>query len=190
MSKRILYLLFALSIGLNVGVIGTTLTHKMSEPRKGPPRRNIEGTKGRPGQKPDPANLVEEHLFGMTQHLGLSEEQQDSIRKILEQHAPRLSELQNAMAESGPRLAEAYSGSGFDAEAFRELAAEISANRSQLDSLSTVVLVAEAAVLTPEQRLKFSYVVATIHTGPQPGGRKGGPPREGGPPPGGRPPRK
>lgn len=180
MSKRIIYLLLAVSLGLNVGVITTTLVHRKAGPPPGPPPG---GGGQHPGQHPDPARLVEDQVRGMTRHLDLTDDQQQAIRTVLERHAEEMIELQIAAADAGRRLVDAYAAPGFDPDAFRQLTAETSAARSRLDSLSAVVLVAEAALLTPEQRVMFSKVAPTIHSRPQPPPRPGGPPHEGGPPP-------
>lgn len=175
MSKNILYLLLAASLGLNVGVIATTLAHRMTGPREGPPPAS--GDLGGPGPRLSPEQLVETHLRGMTRHLGLDPEQQQSIRAVLEKFAPQQMEFQMEVRNTGRRLTDAFGAPGFDPEGFRRLTAEASAARSRLDSLSTVMLVSEAAVLTPEQRRKFAQVAPSIHSNPQgPRSKGGGPP--------------
>lgn len=185
MSKRIIHLLLAVSLGLNVGVISTTLVHRAATPPPGP---RPGGGEPRP-ERPDPARLVEGHVQGMTQHLDLDAGQQEAIRNALEPHAAELASLQAQVAEAGRRLSSAFAASEFDHRGFLRLTAETSTVRARLDSLSAVLLVAEAAVLNPEQRLKFSNVASIVHTQPQQPPRAGGPqqgggpPRDGGPPP-------
>ena len=188
MSKKLIYLLLAVSLGLNIGVIATTLIHRGGKtppppagPRAGDRRPlTVEG-------------LVEGHLKGITEHLGLSEEQRQAIRELLERHAPQQVTLQRRVAETGRRLEETYAAREFDPELFRRFAAEASEARSRLDSLSAVVLLAETSVLSDEQRLRFAEVALRVHGGqtPPPGQKsrpgQGAPPR-GGPPPGGPPP--
>jgi Spy/CpxP family protein refolding chaperone len=176
MSKRIIYLLLAVSLGLNVGVIATTLVHRTAGPATGP-RPGPGGIGGpRPGQQPDPARIVEEHVRGMTRHLDLDAEQQQAIRAIMEHHTPELIRLQRGANEAGRLLTEAYAAPHFNTEGFLRLTAEASAARARLDSLSGQMLASEAAVLTPQQRLQFSAVAPTIHSQPQR-------PRENRPPP-------
>ena len=57
MSKKLIYLLLAVSLGLNIGVIATTLIHRNSKPA--PPRRAPQGEQRRPV---DAATLVEHIL--------------------------------------------------------------------------------------------------------------------------------
>lgn len=178
MSKKLIYLLLVVSLGINAGVIATTIIHRRPPAHQGPP----PGPGGRGGPEamlpPDPGKIAEDHVRGMTQHLGLDAEQQQAVREVLEQHAPQLVKYQIDVEETGRRLAEAFAAPTFDPEQFQQLAAEASAARSRLDSLSAEMLVAEAAVLTPEQRLKFAEVAASVHINPQqPPGRGGPPPR-------------
>jgi Spy/CpxP family protein refolding chaperone len=118
---------------------------------------------------------VEDHVQGITRHLELDSEQQQAIRTVMERHALQLVRFQEDVDTRGRRLADAYGASTFDAERFRQLTTEASTARSRLDSLSAVMLVAEAAVLTPEQRRKFAEVAPTIHSHPQQPPRQDGP---------------
>ena len=169
MSKRIIYLLLAVSLGLNVGVIAMTVANRAAQPPQGPPPG--------PGPGPaDPARLVEGHLRGMTQHLDLNDEQQKSIREILERHTSQMTQLRAEADEAGRRLAEAYGAPNFDEERFRQLTTETGAARARMDSLSAEMLVAEASVLNSEQRRKFAAVAPALHSNPPQGPRRNGPP--------------
>lgn len=187
MSKKLIYILLAVSLGINVGVVATTVLHRASHPQGLPPGPGGGAPPpGQPGSPPDPARLVESHLQGITRHLGLDADQQRVVRAVLEQYAPQLIELQAETSRAAQRLTDLFGAPTFDPERFRKLTAETGAARSRLDSLSAVMLVAEAAVLTPEQRLKYAEVAPSIHSRPRqprhgPGG-PGGPDRPGGPP--------
>lgn len=174
MSNKLIHLLLAVSLGLNVGVIAMTLVHQPTRGHHPPPPGRGNQTHGPP---PDPGQLVQNHLRGITGHLGLNPAQQREIRAVLEDHAPQLIRLQVDADEAGDRLVQAYAEPTFSPLEFRRLTAEASAARARLDSLSAVMLVAEAATLTPEQRRKFAEVAPLVHRDPGP------PPREGGPPP-------
>jgi hypothetical protein len=141
MLKKILYLLLAVSLGVNAGLLAVTLKHRGQPP---PPQQQLP-----PGHPPDPQRLVEDHLSGMTRHLGLDPEQQAEIRAILARNAARLADLRLEAAEA------------------QRLVADASAARAAVDSLSAVMLRAEAAVPTPEQRAIFAEVAPTIHADPQ-----------------------
>ena len=176
MSKKIIYLLLAVSIGLNVGVIATTVLHQVGNPPPGPGPR----ARGRPPARATPrprTRFWTTTCAGMTRHLDLDAGQQEAIRAVLEVQMPRLVEARAAAEAANRRLVEVFGAPDFDPDAFRRLAAEASASRARVDSLSAVMLVAEAALLTPEQRLKFAAVAPTIHSSPQ------NPPRRDGPPP-------
>lgn len=182
MSKRLIALLLALSIGLNVGVIATTLFQDWRDSQGKP---TLPGG-GHPDQGPpsSPEQLVDVHLQGITRHLGIDVTQQQAIREVLELHAPQLLELQAEVARTDRELSEAFAAPEFDPERFRRLAAAVGAARARLDSLSAVMLVAEAAFLTPQQRVKFSAAAPMVPSQPQRGPGQGGPPPPGaGPPP-------
>ncbi len=172
MSKRILYILLALSLGLNLGIIGMTLVHQATKPAldKPPGQGGREGLN--PARYPDPSTLVNNHIIGMTRHLDLDQEQQKAIRAVLERYAPQQIKFQTDAAEAGRHLADAFAAPVFDPEQIERLTAKASAKRTLLDSLSAVMLVAEAAVLSPEQRRKYAAVAPSIHSKPQhhPGG--------------------
>lgn len=170
MMKKMLYLLLAVSLGVNAGLLVVTLKHRDQPPPppgQPPPGDRIDGRPGQPpGPPPDPRHMAETHLAGMTRHLDLDPEQQREIRAILERDAVRLADLQRASADAGRRISDAFAAPDFDPEAFLRLVTETSAVRATLDSLSAVMLTGEAAVLTPEQRTKFAEVAPDIHVNP------------------------
>ena len=112
----------------------------------------------------------------MTRHLALDQDQQAAIRQIMEHYAPELAVLQDRARESAGRLADAFARPVFEPEHFKELTEQASSARARVDSLSGVMLVAEAEVLTPSQRRKFAEVAPTIHSNPQRPGRERRPP--------------
>lgn len=184
MSKRILQLVLIASLGVNVGVIATTLAHRAGGPPPGRPMGPGNGAPPDAERVQDPARLAEDHVMGMTQHLDLDEAQQQAVRSIMDEHSPRLVELQSEVRAVSRRLSDAFAAPTFDADRFRRLTAEAGAARARLDSLAAVMLVAEAAVLDPEQRRKFAAVAPSMHSNPQGPRRDAGrPPREGEPPP-------
>jgi Spy/CpxP family protein refolding chaperone len=168
MGKKILYLALAVSLGLNAGLVVVTLYNSRAlETSRGIPGHPSGHPTGHPpGRPPDPSRLVDDHVRGVTQHLGLSTEQQQEIRMVLEQHAPQLVELQRQVAELRVQLSEAFAAPQFDIKRFQKLTRASSAARSAMDSLSAMMLVGEAAVLTPEQRIKFAEVAPTVHLQP------------------------
>ena len=180
MSKMLIRLLLAVSVGINLGVVGMTLMRGTEPHLQGPP----PGHGHRPGARPDPAQIVDDHLLRMTRHLDLSPKQQNDVRSILEIHTPQLVELRIQTEQSARLLTKAFSASSFDPEIFHQMTAKMNATRTQLDPLSAMMLVAEATILTPQQREKFAQVASSIFAGQQTPTRPGGRPRGGGPPPG------
>jgi Spy/CpxP family protein refolding chaperone len=172
MSHRILYLILAVSVGLNIGLVGTTLIHRADREPHGLP----QGPGPNQGPAGGPDNLVDEHLRGMTRHLDLDQEQQVAIRQIMEHYASELAVLQDRARTAAGRLADGFAHPVFEPAHFKELTEEASLARARVDSLSGVMLVAEAEVLTPEQRRKFAEVAPVIHSSPRRPGRGGGPP--------------
>lgn len=189
MSQKIFYLILAVSLGLNIGLVATTMIHRTNLPPQGPPSGPGGGPGGDPGSPPDPQTMVEQHVRGITRHLDLDPQQQQAIRVIMEQRAPQLIEYQMAAAEAARRLVEVFASPDFDPQEFQRLTAQTSLARASLDSLSAVMLVEETAVLTVDQRQKYAKVAPTIHSNPQRPQAEGGPPGRDGPPPeGDRPP--
>lgn len=163
MSKKTIYLLLALSIGINLGVMGMTLLNGGAEQPLGPRPDGPRGEADRgPGVRPNPEQLVQRHLQGMTQHLELDAEQQQAVRLIMERYMPEQAERQLRVDQTSNQLSRAYAAPVFDAAQFRRLTEAASRAHLELDSLSTVMLVAEAEVLTPDQRRKFAAAAPTL----------------------------
>ncbi len=182
MTRRVIIILLAASLGLNIGLLAASRLHRGHE--SGPPP-GPGGPGGLGDTLPDPMAMVETHVQGMTRQLDLDEQQQQAIRSVLMAHAQPMAELQQAVAASSLLLTRIYAAPGFDADRFAGQAAATASLRSRLDSLSAQMLAAEARVLTPEQRRIFAEVVGG------PASVSPGPPDRGGPPPprGERPPR-
>ncbi|MBK7701783.1 MAG: periplasmic heavy metal sensor [bacterium] len=178
MSKTIVYLLLAASLGLNAGLITTTLIHRPNPAVPGLRHEPDGGRDQEPGPRPGPGQIVDEHVRGMTQHLDLDAQQQQAVRAVLERHAPQLARLQADADDAGRKLSAVYAAAEFDPGRFIQLTAAAGAARARVDSLSAVMLVDEAAVLTTQQRRLFAEVAPTIHSAPQgPPGRNRPPPR-------------
>lgn len=160
--KKVVYLLLALSIGLNAGLL---IIQQSEPPRPGP------GPMGeRPSERPrpmEPGVIIENHLEGMTRHLDLDEEQRQAIRLVLETHMPSLSEARRQSEQANRHISEAFGDPGFDPIKFKVLSRQASMARSRADSLSSLMLIGEAAVLTDEQREKYAEVAPMVHSSPQ-----------------------
>lgn len=176
--KRGWFLLLALSLGLNAGLLATRTTGQ------GGPRPHERPRPPAPG---GPGGMVDNHLGPMTEHLGLDEAQQAAVRAVLEAGLPRIAERQRALRDLERSIKDAYAAPRFEADAFAGLVARAAAARAAVDSLTAAMLVEEAAVLSPDQRRRFADVAQGVYGGRRAGpGRPEGGPHPPGPPPGGR----
>jgi Spy/CpxP family protein refolding chaperone len=146
--RRIWFLVIAVSVGLNAGLLIKSM---------GP---GLEG----PGREPAPGHLpgeghfesvVENHLRRMTESLELDDEQRSTIAAIHVRLMPRIAAERRAMGEMRRTIASLFASPEFNPEAFQALARELSEAQARLDSLVTEAMLGEAAVLSPEQRQKY-----------------------------------
>ncbi len=171
MSKRVLYTLLAVSIGLNLGMIGTTVAYRTSRPA--PPSPG-------PADRAGPEKFVEEHVAGITNHLGLDAEQSGAVREILERRVSELMRMRERAELATRRLSDGFAAPEFDSDLFLQLSRDANRAKADVDSIAALILVEEAAVLTPEQRRRFAEVAPEIHGRPfTPPPREGPPPRGG-----------
>ena len=132
MSQKIIYLLLAVSVGINFGVVGMTFIGGPDQQPQLPPPGPDGGDN--PGPRPNPEQMVQRHLEGMTRHLDLDAEQQQAVRLIMEQHMPEQAERQLAVDQTSQELSLAYAAPDFDAENFRRLTAAASRARAGLQN--------------------------------------------------------
>jgi len=177
MSKMYIRLLLAVSIGINLGVVGMTLMRNTSPNFQGPPPGPPKGENHAPGKHPAPGLLVDDHIQRMTHHLDLNLEQQEAIRTIMETYSPQLTELRRNVEQNSLSLTREFLAHSFDPESFRRQASELSAARARIDSLSALMLASEAAVLDTRQRREFAKIAPLFNAPRQTPPRHGGPPR-------------
>ncbi len=106
MSQKIIYLLLAVSVGINLGVVGMTFIGGPGQQPQLPPPGPDGGDN--PGPRPNPEQMVQRHLEGMTRHLDLDAEQQQAVRLIMEQHMPEQAERQLVVTQTSRELSPAY----------------------------------------------------------------------------------
>ena len=186
--KRGLFILLALSLGLNAGLLYV----RWASPAAGPRPRNMDRPAPLHPGSSEPADLVAAHLTGMTRHLQLDDSQQNAVESILRTRIPLLTTLREESRQADGRLAEAFAAAEFVPEEFSGLVRDASLRRARMDSLAGEILLLEATVLTPEQRVRFAEVAPGIYSGPPGGPRRGRrpPPGQEPPPAGGPPPRR
>ncbi len=170
--RRGLFLLLALSLGLNGGLLYVRFAHRPPSDDRAMPLAP------RPTLPRDAEVAVRDHLAGLVRDLDLTAAQEESIRAILVAHMPRMTELLRRTSEANRLIGEAFAAPEFDVEPFRQLVREASAARARADSLSAVMLLGEARILTPQQRARFARTAPTVYSTTHPES----PPREGEPP--------
>lgn len=162
------FLLLAVSLSLNMGLLYVRIADRHPPrfdrsdhaDRRGPPHLIQDET-------PPPETVARDHLAAITRHLDLDTSQQSAVRMLLEEYMPGMGALQRDSREAGRHISDAFAAPDFDPERFRILAERASRARMRVDSMSTVMLIGEASVLTPEQRALFSEVAPTAFTGPR-----------------------
>ena len=186
--KRIWFLAFAVSLGLNAGLLYVTFSQKGEAPGSERPHRfrDAPGDPGRgqrerpPGPLEDVGSIIEEHLGRMTRDLHLSEQQRSSIGKIHEELLPQVHAERRGMEKLRRTLASHYSRPTIDTSEFRALVDQLSTAQMRLDSLLAEVMLGEAALLTHEQRQRYVREMPWGHPVPPPNrppqGPRGKPP--------------
>lgn len=179
--KRTLLIILAFSLGLNAGLgwyLGTARKHAPG--RQGPPPRE-NANAGRTDSSPTPGDtesVINAHLATLHRDLGLDDAQVSALRALLGAKMPEMAVLLHRTTEANRRISDAYAVADLDTVRFRELVAAASAARTRADSLSSVILLAEADILTPQQRTKFAHTApvaySMVRRDPQP--RADGPP--------------
>lgn len=182
------FLLLALSIGLNAGLISMQLSSDDGESGRRPPFPEGRSPIGRGFDfQPDPERLVEHHLARIAEQLELTDAQRDSIDATLREMVPQLLKQRNRMRDLRERIERAYRNPDLDPLVFRGFIRELADASATLDSLTAEVMLREASFLTPEQREAYMDTMPWGREGPHRGmgpGHRGRGLRPGGRPPG------
>ncbi len=170
--RRGWYFLLALSLGLNAGLLYTTLSardlpawHSELDRAPGPGHPPMEGgghpagcpqamSGALPGE-PACAPMINDRLKNMESVLALNEAQREGMRKTLDEMLPRILAERDAVRKIRGSVQGEYSKSAIDAEAIRGLIAQLAASQARLDSLTAETILRESALLTREQRLEY-----------------------------------
>lgn len=139
--RRVLYFLLLLSLGLNAGLLYDRFQSedRRSIRRAGWPPENVD-------------ELLERHLDRMGGRLSLEPSQRSAIAALLKEHLPKILEQGKSVREARRSLSELYGATELDAEAFRTQVEILTEAQAELDRLVGEAMIAEATVLTPEQR--------------------------------------
>lgn len=184
MRRRWLIPLLLLSLGLNAGFLVIRF-----RPRRRPPQR--------PPHSSDMSGHLQQHLSRMTDHLGLTEEQQGKLQAVYDRSFPAILEASTLARDRRRALAECFGSIEVKAGELKAMLENLGAAHAALDSAMADIILSESSILTSEQRRLYLEEIPWGQSregagGPPPGrgpggGRPGG--RPGGGPPGGRPPR-
>jgi Spy/CpxP family protein refolding chaperone len=150
--RRLPYLVLALSLGLNAGLIYVTLN---GGDTRTPPMHGA----GRPRHEParDPELLVAQHVERMSEDLSLSSEQQETIRTTLLRWMPEILAQQRRIGDLRRSIVDLYVESELDSGRFQAVVARLSEAQARLDSLATAAMLGEAEILTREQRTRYVH---------------------------------
>lgn len=163
--KRGWFLLLALSLGLNAGLLYTVLSGSGWGRREfipGPFIRDAEapfppGTSPhRPGQCPrDCEHLVHHRLGRMAEYLDLDEGLRRQMAGILEEMLPRILAERDAVQEARLAMRAEYRKPDADPARVRTLVQRMGNAQMRLDSLTAETMLLEAGLLSPQQRARY-----------------------------------
>jgi hypothetical protein len=167
------FLALALSLGLNGGMFWVQLSSR-GGPLPRPPwaeSRRFRGER-RPPRPPDPARLVTLHLKRMDERLELAAGKRAEIETLLREALPRVVEGHERVREAREAITDAYRSDSLDDARFRDLVRALNGRQTTLDSATAELMLAEARLLTPEQRERYAGFLPW--GGPERGDRSSG----------------
>jgi len=174
--KRLGYLVLALSLGLNAGLLWVHFQHRSGHERHGQRR-----PAGERGPRPDPRDpevgkaMVERHLRRLQEELDLSSEQRAAIAAVWEQNLPAIRATRERLRGLRSEMRDGLAAAEIDSVALRALARQAAAAQVELDSLTAGTMLAEAHHLQPEQRRRYAEIMPWVSPGRMLDGRPGRP---------------
>ncbi|RPJ42747.1 MAG: periplasmic heavy metal sensor [Candidatus Latescibacterota bacterium] len=167
--KRGWFLVLAISIGLNAGLLAMTIAGARREATFLP--RPFVSPRG-PGGGPEAPLRVEPKAFAMhrlrrlAKTLDLTEDQRTRLAGIVTENMSRIGEEGERVQQARLALREECRKPTPDAAAVRQLVRRINDTQAKLDSLVAETMLREADVLTPDQRVRYFEAVPWEHGGP------------------------
>ncbi|MFC2173151.1 Spy/CpxP family protein refolding chaperone [Acidobacteriota bacterium] len=147
--KRMLYLLFALSFGLNAGLLYVQFAgHEKAEGREHRDRDHRDPR--------DTDELIERRVRRMTRDLGLDAAQQEAMTAALRETLPEVFAQTQALRTKHLDLAAEFSKATMDPERIRALVRDLTQIQGELDAKASEAMIKEASLLSPEQRVRFA----------------------------------
>jgi Spy/CpxP family protein refolding chaperone len=174
--KRLWYLVLALSLGLNAGLLWVHFHHRSEHERHGP--RRAQGEHGRRSDSRDPEvgkAMVDRHLARLEKELDLTPEQRTAIAAIWEQNLPAIRTTRERLRGLRSEMRDGLAAAEIDSVALRVLARQAAAAQVELDSLTAGTMLAEAHHLQPEQRRRYAEIMPWVSPGRMLDGRPGRP---------------
>jgi Spy/CpxP family protein refolding chaperone len=163
--RRVAFVLLALSLGLNAGLLYTVISHRHAHgsrgfERLGPPsdRAGLPGgPRGLHGTHPTPdvISFAQRRLARIVDWLDLDAAQREAMRAILDESMPRILAQRDAVRAARHRAAEQYLKPAVDPDSVRIAVRRLTAAQAALDSLVAETMSREAKLLTPEQRARY-----------------------------------
>ena len=161
--KRAWFLLLALSLGLNVGLLYVTLSPRslagpagdeiaapaLQVPAAPPPG---EGHLCSPADPLSCDKLLRRRLHRMAGMLHLEAGQRDEMHGILGEMLPRIMAERERVQRMRARIHEEYMKPAIDPGLVRTFVADLNAAQARLDSLTAETILRESEVLSVEQR--------------------------------------
>lgn len=169
--KRGWFLLLALSIGLNAGLLYSSVlggrgvqdvgaepppafieTAPLGSPAGGPPASGLPA-----GGPPCPPCDVPraERLLNLSRHLRLNEGQRSQMAQILDASMPRIVAARSTVQEARRAVQAEYATERPDTDRLHAAVRTMSAAQARLDSLVAETMMQEIGLLTPEQKHRY-----------------------------------
>lgn len=178
--KRGWFLLLALSIGLNAGLLISMAMREWkwgSAPPPAPVSCNPFGRGDPMGRGDMPASgVAEKRIQCLSKRLQLDESQQSEMVSILKEMMPRILHGRGMVRDARRSIHDEYRKVEPDPDRIRAITHRLNESQSTLDSLVADTILRETALLTPEQRTLYFNAM------PWDRGGRPGPDRYGRPP--------
>lgn len=170
--RRGWFILLALSLGLNAGLLYAVLAER-GRANEAPPAgfpmdplfrgEALPPDDAAPPDAPPPPGgapricqaMLERRLQGLARRVDLDQRQRELLASIYRESLPPILESRDAIAVARRTLHLAYRRPAVDAPAIRRLVRDLTASQTRLDSLVVETMLREASVLSPEQRDRY-----------------------------------
>lgn len=147
--KRGWFLLLALSLGLNAGLLATILFNPRSDPQP-PIERPMH-----PPRPRQPENALHGRLDQLAHRLGLSAEQREDMEIILRETVPAIIQRSETIRNLRWDMEGLYRDDAPDPEQIRQIVGAVARVQAELDSLVSEAMLREMGILSEAQRHEY-----------------------------------